>query len=101
MPSLFQLAPAQLPSRIAVEPVYNALNSLALLHAAGSLPASGRWVQETAQALRPEQLRANRLIFEELGAALLIGEGWPDMPAYLDALATQHPATLRDRVLAQ
>jgi len=101
MPGLFQLAPVQPPSRIAVEPVYNALNSMALLHATGSLPASGRWVQETAQALQPEQLRANRLIFGELGAALLIGGSWPDMPAYLDALATQHPTTLRDRVLAR
>jgi DNA-binding transcriptional ArsR family regulator len=101
MPSPFRPVPAPPPSQIALEPVYNALNSMALLHAVERLPGCGRWVLETARALQPEQIQANRIIFEEFGAALLIGGSWPDVPAYLDALATQHPGALRDRVLAQ
>jgi DNA-binding transcriptional ArsR family regulator len=49
----------------------------------------------------PQQLHVNRIIFEHLGAALLIDSAGPDFPAYLDALAAESPAAMRDRVLAQ
>ncbi len=102
MEGLFRLATAGQPqSRIALEPVYNLLNSLALLDAVDRLPAVNHWVRRTAEALTAQQRRANQVIFGELGAALLVEGTWPDFPAYLDALATQHPHALRDRVLAQ
>jgi len=90
-----------LPSRIDLAPVSNALNSLALLNAAEQLPGTAPWVHHTAAALSPAQRQANQLIFGPLGAALLLEGSWADFPSYLESLATQHPQTLRERVLTQ
>lgn len=101
MNGLFRIAaPEELPGRIALAPVYNALNSMALLHQANQLPGVAGWVKRTAATLTPDQLRVNRLIFDTVGPALLLEGNWSDMTAYLEVLATQRPETLRDRALA-
>jgi hypothetical protein len=100
MAGLFQIAsPKPISAGIALEPVYNALNSLSLLNEVERMPALDGWVLRTAAALTPEQRHANRLIFEGLGDALLPEQDWPDFPAYLQDLATQSPEALRDRML--
>ncbi len=101
MDGLFRTGVAPAQSRVELAPVYNMLNSLALLHVGDRMPALDPWVQQTAVALTPQQLHTNRIIFEQLGAALLIDGACPDFPAYLDALTAESPQAMRDRVLAQ
>jgi hypothetical protein len=93
-------SPPQANATVGVEPVYNVLNSLALLNSVERLPALDAWVVATAAALTPEQRHANRLALEGLGDALLPErDDWPDFPAYLEDLVEQRPETLRDRLL--
>ncbi len=96
----FRVAPPRAVAvEVALEPVLNALTSLSLLHAAGELAGLDPWVAQTAAGLSPEELRRNRLVFEGLGEALLPDREWPDFPAYLEGLAAEEPAALRDRAL--
>src|SRR5262245_49834959 len=100
--SRFDLAsPSPLRSRIGLEPVYNALNSLALLNLIDTLPALDDWVRNSAAAMTPAERHTNRLIFEGMSAALVGGVAETDFAAYLDALTKRHPEALRDAVLAQ
>lgn len=88
-----------LPSDIAIAQVYNALNSFAMLHRS-DLRTASEWVEQTAAMLPAQRLHTNRLLFDELSAALLLEGDWPDVSSYLDALITVPPTALRDRVLA-
>lgn len=88
-----------LPAQLALDPVYNILNSFALLNLAEQRAGLGEWVTQTAAALTPERRHANRLVFAGLPDALGPDQEWPDFPAYLDDLATQNPFALRDRLL--
>jgi Fe2+ or Zn2+ uptake regulation protein len=98
----FELAsPSPARSRIGFEPVYNALNSMALLNLVDTLPALNGWVRATAAAMTPAERHTNRLIFEGMSAALVSSATETDFAAYLDALTTRHPKALRDAVLAQ
>lgn len=85
--------------RFDAAPVYNALISLAHLHAAETLADPAPWLVEMAATLSPDQRRRNRLIFDLLGAALLTDAVPPDFPTYLDLLAAERPSALRTRVL--
>src|ERR1700686_4644787 len=85
--------------RVALDPVYNALNSLALLSAAEYLPGLNPWVLQTLAALVPAARHTNRLVFEGLRDALLPEDEAPDFPTYLKHLAAQNPDMIRDRVL--
>ena len=87
------------PLRVALEPVYNALNSFSLLTATEQLPGLNAWVVQTAAALPPERRHANRLVFEGLRDALTLEQDVPDFPAYLKHLSTQDPDAVRNRVL--
>jgi DNA-binding MarR family transcriptional regulator len=99
MYNLSQVArPRPTPIEIALAPAHNVLNSIALLNAVQRLPALDAWVVRTAAALTPEQRATNRLVFDGLGTALLPDHDWQDFPTYLDALAAQNPAELRDRI---
>jgi DNA-binding transcriptional ArsR family regulator len=91
--------PSKLPITIAPEPLYNALNSIALLGQVERLPALNAWVVRTAAELAPEHVHANQLIFGCLAGTLLPERDWPDFPSYLADLAAQPPAALRDRAL--
>lgn len=98
----FQLSASQPPSsRIALEPVYNVLNSMALLSLAEAQPALDSWVRSAAAAMAPAERAANRLIFEQLGCVLVAHAGAADFESYLDALTQQHPQALRDQALAE
>ena len=100
MGEFFQVAaPRVTPVSLEFEPIYNILNSIALLSQVERLPALDAWVVRTAAELAPEQRRANQLIFAELAGALLPDRDWPDFPAYLADLAASPPEALRDRAL--
>lgn len=92
-------SPPPVAVSVALEPVYNALVSLSLLHAPESSAHQDAWVAQTAAHLTPGQLQRNRLVFEGLGEALTPEQDWPDFPAYLADLAAQPPVSLRDRML--
>lgn len=99
---LFQpFTQAHLPAittRVAIEPVYNNLLSLALLTAAPTTVKVEPWVTETAARLTPRQRHDNRLVFEGLGTALLLDPMPATFPDYLTALAAQPPLVLRERL---
>jgi DNA-binding transcriptional ArsR family regulator len=100
MSEFFQVADRRTtPVQLEYEPVYNILNSIALLGRVEQLPALDAWVVRTAAELAPEQRHANQLIFAELAGALLPERDWPDFPAYLADLAASAPELLRDRAL--
>ncbi len=85
--------------RVALEPVYNVLNTFSLLTSAEHMIGLNTWVIQTAAALSPERHHANRLVFEGLRDALAIEQDSTDFAAYLHTLAQQDPCTIRDRVL--
>lgn len=87
------------PVRIALEPVYNALNSFSLLNLIEQLPGLNTWALQTATALTPELRHANRLVFEGLRDALTPEPDVSDFPTYLKNLAEQDPLVIRDRLL--
>jgi biotin operon repressor len=94
------IAPFQyLPAQLALDPVYNILNSFALLNVAEQRAGLGEWVTQTVANLTPERRHINQLVFAGLPDALSPDQEWPDFPAYLDALAMQNPFALRDRLL--
>src|SRR5215470_17287868 len=100
MSAFFSPAPTQpIPISLAIDPVYNALNSIALLNEVARMPALDEWVVRTAASLAPEQRRANHLIFAALSGALLPHSDWPDFPSYLADLAAQPAGALRDRAI--
>jgi DNA-binding transcriptional ArsR family regulator len=100
MSEFFQIATRHTtPVQLEYEPVYNVLNSIALLGQVERLPALDAWVVRTAAELAPEQRHINQLIFAELAGALLPGRDWPDFPNYLADLAASSPDLLRDRAL--
>lgn len=86
------------PIHVALEPVFNTLNSFSLLTATEHLPGLNMWVVQTAKTLSPERLHANRLVFEGLQNVLEPEQDVPDFPTYLKQLAEQDPYMLRGRV---
>ncbi len=98
MAGVFRAA-ADIPEgAVRLAPAYNALNSLSLLHALDEMPAAGEWVRQTATALSVPQIRLNRVVFDELGEALLAGGPEQEFPSYLAALRAADPADLRGRI---
>ena len=91
--------PPPVSVQVSLEPVYNALISLSLLHSADRLADVDPWIVETAARMTTAQRERNRLIFEGLGEALSPDRDWPDFPSYLADLADQPPVALRDRML--
>ncbi len=85
---------------ITLDPLHNALISLALLTADLQDIDVEDWVHETATMLTPEQRQRNRLVFDVFGAALLLpAQAYSDQRTYLSALETVPAAELRDRLL--
>src|SRR5258708_12461921 len=87
------------PVCVALEPVYNALNSFSLLTATAQLSGVNTCVAQTARALTPERRHANRLVFEGLRDALTPEQDVLDFPTYWNNLTGQDPYALRDQVL--
>jgi hypothetical protein len=90
-----------LPANVEGEPIYNALNSLALLNVLEQLPNLPPWIVRSAEALTPERREENRLVFEGLGYILTPERDYPDFPAYINDLAEADPIALRDRHLSR
>ena len=80
-------------------PVENALISLSLI-ARPEEQLADSWPARVAAQLNAEERRAHRFVFDLLLGALLPAKPFPDVPAYLVALAAADPQALRERVLA-
>ena len=85
--------------RIALEPVYNMLNSFSLLTAQEQPSGLNAWVVRTATALSPELRHTNRLFFEGLRDALMPPPSAVDFVSYLQQLRQQDPLDVRNVVL--
>jgi hypothetical protein len=98
--SPFGFTPRQRASyTITIDPLRNALLSLAMLSADPQDVSVEDWVPEAAAALTPEQRRRNRLVFAGFGAALIPARDYPDLRAYLSAVESMPAAALRDQLL--
>jgi DNA-binding transcriptional ArsR family regulator len=84
---------------VAVDPVAHALNSFLMIAKAEEFTGLGEWIARTAASLRPEQLHLNQLVCVGMHHALVPERRWPHFLAYLDDLAAQPAALLRDRLL--
>lgn len=89
----------KVPIHVALEPVSNALNSLALLNEVEHLPGLNAWVVQTAATLTPEQRHKHRLVFEGLRDTLTPLRDESNFPSYLHNLAEMNRYILRKRVL--
>ncbi|GIL14159.1 MAG: hypothetical protein BroJett038_28790 [Chloroflexota bacterium] len=98
----FILAPqtSTITVSIALEPVYNALNSLMLVASPESRSGFGEWVLQTAAALPPDLARRHWLVFEAFFAAIEPEQNWPSFADYVDHLAMQEAVVLRDRAVS-
>ena len=98
----FRIATAQpVEVQVALEPVYNTLMSMSLLHIANRVADLDPWLVQTAADMTTEQLHTNRLVFEGLGEALVMEDRPPSFDEYLTTLAEYSPSTLRDQVLTR
>lgn len=93
------LVPGQVRISLALDPVYNGLTSLYLVALASSARGFDPWVEQTAAALSPEEMRLHRVLFDVLYSAFEPDEEWPSFPAFLDHLAKKDPLALRNRFL--
>jgi DNA-binding MarR family transcriptional regulator len=101
MAGVFRVTAEAPRGSLALAPAYNALNSLSLLHAVEEFPAVDEWVRRTAAALSVPQIKLNRVLFDELGEVLVVGEPDQNFPSYLAALASQRTDDLRARILTE
>lgn len=91
-------APGSQPISVALEPAQNSLYSLILLCKADALSGLDEWVTRAAAALSSEQRYHNRLVSIGLHYAVVPDRSWSSFSAYIDHLAAQDPAILRDRI---
>ncbi|NWG17175.1 MAG: winged helix-turn-helix transcriptional regulator [Chloroflexi bacterium] len=84
---------------IALEPVYNALNSLMLVASPEWRSGFGEWVMKTAAELPPDLARTHWVVFEAFFAAIEPEQNWPSFADYVDDLAMQDAAAMRDRAI--
>ena len=85
--------------KVALDPVWNALNSLSLLNEVERLSGLNTWVIRTAAELNPERRHTHRLVFEGLHDALAPLQNEPNVPSYLHTMANLNPNIFRERVL--
>jgi DNA-binding transcriptional ArsR family regulator len=85
--------------RIGLEPVYNAFESLALLHRTEDVSGLDEWVTRTVAALTPEQREKHRLVMVGLHYAANPDGNWPSFLDYLAHLSAMAPDALRDKML--
>ena len=87
------------PFSFQLEPALNALHSMLLLSKTDMFGGLHEWVRHTRDEMTPEQRHTNLLVFEGLYHAVMPGQRWPDLPAYIAHLRHIDPLTLRDNVL--
>src|SRR5690349_5660905 len=97
----FVLAPAttSVSVNIALEPAFNAIDTLLLLSHPEQRSGFSAWITETAAKLTPEQKHSLNLLFAACGSVADPGRSWPSFTAFIDDLATQDPVALRDRCM--
>jgi DNA-binding transcriptional ArsR family regulator len=97
----FVLAPATaiVSVNIALEPVYNIVNSLMLLSHPEERSGFSPWVNQTAANLPPELEHNHRLIFKALSAAVEPEVSWANFPTFVDYLAAEDSIVLRDKAI--
>lgn len=95
----FVLAPATVRVTVSVEATYNILTSLSLLAMPESRSGLGEWITRTAASLPDDFNRRHRLVFNALFAAFEPDHNYQDFSAFIDDLAGQDAAALRDRAL--
>jgi DNA-binding transcriptional ArsR family regulator len=97
----FVLAPATaiVGVSIALEPVYNAINTLGLLARPEHRSGFSSWITQTAARLTPEQVEKLRMIFSAFDIPLEPNLGWPSFPAYIDYVESLDPVKLRDQAV--
>lgn len=95
----FIMAPDTVTYSFALEPAFNAVNSLVLLDKLDKLSGLENWVTQTAAIMTPQEQHANRLVFIGLHYAAVPDRSFPSFPAYLDWLAAAPGEFLRDRML--
>ena len=97
------LAPQEVRVGFAIEEVYNVLSSMMILSNVPFRSGFGRWVEQTAQQLSPQQEHFNRAVFWGMGveALLTVARSEADFPTYLDSLAAQESLELRDHIAEQ
>jgi DNA-binding transcriptional ArsR family regulator len=93
------VAPEDAHVHVRLEPVYNAFESLMLLHGSETMPGMDDWVTRTAAALSPEERERHHLVFIGLYYAVRPDGDWPSFPAYIEYLASLDPRALRDKLL--
>ena len=82
-----------------LEPAQNGLISLHALLLAKKYSGLPDWVTNTTIALTAEEWSDHQLVFVGLYYTLVPQESWPSFPAYVNALQSSDPVTLRDRML--
>jgi DNA-binding transcriptional ArsR family regulator len=90
------IPPKETKISFSLEPAYNGLCSLILLSDEAS--GTSKWVEQTAAALSPEQLKVNQMLCM-LASAFLGGATWPSFPAWMDDLTARDPYGLRDQIV--
>jgi DNA-binding transcriptional ArsR family regulator len=95
----FVLAPATVRVRLDLEPAFNAINTLMLMEQVEIRSGLSEWVVQTTAELPPERKRANELVLSLLGDAVIPDRSWPSFPAFINHLAAQSPAYLRDKAV--
>src|SRR5512135_314054 len=81
-----------------LEPVFNTLHSLMLLAKVDQYSGLDDWVTRTAAALPPDRRYMNHVVLIGTHYAVVPTRSWSSFPLYLDDLARQNPAALRDRL---
>ncbi len=90
--------PSKTTIRFSLEPALNGFHSLALLIKADHLYGLDEWVTRTASSLPTDVLHTHQIVFNGLYYAVEPARSYPTFPAYIDDIAAQDPATLRDRL---
>jgi DNA-binding transcriptional ArsR family regulator len=85
--------------RFALEPAYNAVQSLMFLSRAETLSGLGEWVTRTLLQMTAEEKHRHELVLVGLHFAVVPLQSWPSFAAYLEHLSTVNPETLRDKIM--
>ena len=88
--------------RFALEPVFNALDTLDSMATIKVFPNLGGWIANTVRAMPPERERTHRLIFNIMhivyhrGTPMFTADSFPE---YIDSVEATLPAAFRDMII--
>lgn len=93
------VSPATAPITVDLAPARNAIHSLLLLLKVDQVSGLDEWITDTVARMSAEEMDRHRLVMEGFYFAIQPDGFWPSFPAYLEHLASQPAARLRDKVL--